>query len=180
MKIIRLNKTRNDLAKKFKGTGAEIGVERAVFSKAICQKGKVKKLYAIDCWQTFKGYREHVSQKRLDGFFRITRKLLKPYDVELIRKFSLDAVNDFMDDSLDFVYIDANHNYKEVLQDLEAWSKKVKKGGIVSGHDYVDQKKRSSHYSVVLAVNDFVKKHNIEKLTVYAKDSSPSWCYIKK
>ena len=180
MRKIRLDKTREDLAKRFKGVGVEVGVERGVFSRTIWQKGKIRKLYAIDCWKTFNGYREHVSQERLDGFYRITKKLLKPYNAELVRKFSLDAVDDFIDESLDFVYIDASHKYEDVLKDLEVWSKKVKKGGIVAGHDYVDQKKRSNHYSVVLAVNDFVKKHNIDKLTIYAKDPSPSWCYIKK
>jgi len=180
MKITKLNKTRKDLASRFKGVGAEIGVERGVFSRTICKMGKIKKFYAIDCWETFGNYRDHVPQKRLDSFYETTKKRLAPYNATLIKKFSLDAAGDFMDESLDFVYIDANHSYEEVLKDLEAWSKKVKKGGIVAGHDYVDQKKESSHYSVVQAVNDFVKKHNISELTVYAKDSSPSWKFVKK
>lgn len=181
MKTVNLIKTRSNLAEMFHGVGAEIGVERGVFSKVICQKGKIDKLYLIDCWKAYSGYRDHVSQKKLDGFYKITKKQVKDYGFcELIRKFSLEAVEDFEDNSLDFVYIDANHDYKHVYEDLTAWIKKVKKGGIVSGHDYVKRKGQDKYYAVVQALNDFVKANNIPEITIFRGDSSPSWMFIKR
>ena len=53
-----------------------------------------------------------------------------------IRKTSLDAAELYTDSSLDFVFIDAAHDYKNVRADILAWKEKVKPGGILSGHDY--------------------------------------------
>ena len=50
--------------------------------------------------------------------------------------FSMDALKDFEDQSLDFVYIDANHDFLNFTMDLHYWMKKVKPRGIISGHDY--------------------------------------------
>lgn len=69
--------------------------------------------------------------------------------------FSMDAVRKFKNGSLDFVYIDSNHKFDFVMQDLIEWSKKVRTGGIVSGHDYNEE-------SVAQAVNTYTKAHNIE------------------
>ena len=48
-----------------------------------------------------------------------------------------DAAELFPDGSLDFVYIDANHNYESVKSDIECWYPKVKYGGLLLGHDYL-------------------------------------------
>ena len=62
---------------------------------------------------------------------------LSPYsDCTLIRKRSFDALKDFEIGSLDFVYIDGNHMYGYAAMDLMTWVNKVKKGGIIMGHDY--------------------------------------------
>lgn len=55
----------------------------------------------------------------------------------------------YKDQSLDFVFIDGSHKYEDVVKDVKAWLPKIKKGGILAGHDY--------HYTwpdVVKAVND--------------------------
>ena len=51
---------------------------------------------------------------------------------------TMQAVDLFQNESLDFIYIDARHDYKAVWDDLEAWFPKLRKGGLFSGHDYVD------------------------------------------
>ncbi len=48
----------------------------------------------------------------------------------------MDAIHDFENESLDFVYIDGHHGFKFVAEDIWGWSHKVKKGGIICGHDY--------------------------------------------
>ena len=55
----------------------------------------------------------------------------------ILRKTSMQALNDIDDNSLDFVYIDGNHDFLNVTQDIHYWLKKVKPGGILAGHDYV-------------------------------------------
>ena len=167
--------SRNDLAKLFKGVGAEIGVEQGVYSEVICQYAT--KLYAIDAWQSYDDYRDHKRQSKLDRFFRRTVNRLAPYNVEIIRKFSRDAVKDFKDESLDFVYIDANHGYAYVYEDIHEWTKKVKKGGIVAGHDYVPNSDRPQ-YEVARAVNDYCAMHR-KKIKLYKDDISPSWMFYK-
>jgi predicted O-methyltransferase YrrM len=49
---------------------------------------------------------------------------------------SSEALKDFEDESLDFVYIDANHDFPNFTFDIHNWLKKIKKGGIMSGHDF--------------------------------------------
>ena len=56
----------------------------------------------------------------------------------MIRATSEVAADIFADESLDFVYIDANHAYDFVKQDMTLWYPKVKKGGYLGGHDYID------------------------------------------
>lgn len=179
MKINNIDQNREKLAELFTGIGAEIGVEQGVYSEIICKKGKIKKLYSIDAWKAYRGYRDHVRQEKLDSFYEITKNRLKPYKAELVRKFSTDAALDFEDNSLDFVYIDANHNYKHVQEDLETWFKKVKPGGIIAGHDYIRRKGQDHVYAVVPAVHDFVKKNNIDVLNIYRGDHSPSFMFVK-
>ena len=56
-------------------------------------------------------------------------------------------------------------------EDIREWSKKVKKGGIVSGHDYV----KKNGYGVIEAVGELN-----EDVTIWKGDHSPSWSYVKK
>lgn len=117
--------------------GAEIGVERGVYSEILCRENPGVELYCVDAWKAHRGYRDHVKQEKLDRFYVQTTEKLKPYPrATLVRKFSVDAARDFHDGSLDFVYIDANHNLQSVIADLAAWSPKVRDGGIIAGHDY--------------------------------------------
>ena len=129
---------RRDLPRFFKEmgykVGAEIGVFRGEFTKRFCQEGL--KMYAIDPWIWYDDYVENSYQAKLDKSYALATERLKDYDCEIIRKFSMDAVKDFDNDSLDFVYIDGNHGFKHVTEDIYEWSKKVRKGGVISGHDY--------------------------------------------
>jgi len=173
--MIELPKNRNDLAKLFTGVGAEIGVERAHFSRHIAKTAA--KLYCIDPWKTgpVYGFRDYVTQDRLDSFYEEAKGRMESFNCEFIRKISQDAVKDFEDESLDFVYIDANHDYENTRNDIREWSKKVKKGGIVSGHDYVEKISQVYTFGVVKAVNELGMD-----VTIWAGDKSPSWSYIKE
>src|SRR3990167_11498575 len=116
--------------------GAEIGTSEGVYAEKICKAGL--KLYAIDPWKSYADYyggTDHF-QKKMDRQYEEAKILLAPYDCTILKKTSMEALADIPDESLDFVYIDGNHDFMYVAQDLFEWSKKVKKGGVIAGHDY--------------------------------------------
>ena len=179
---------RLDLAKYFNElgfkVGAEVGVFDGYFSEELCKAIPGLKLFSIDGWQIYGGYRNTSYQKMLDGAYEITKKRLKPYNAEVIKKFSLDAIKDFEDESLDFVYLDGNHEYEYVKQDIEAWTPKVKKGGIVSGHDYYESK--SGRLGVIKAIDEYITEHGYKLNTTewnkdtYKDNRQPSWWFVKE
>lgn len=125
--------------------------------------------------------RANVSQSKHNDFYEETVQRLKPFQdrSEIIRKTSTDAAKDFSDDWFDFCYIDARHDYKSVLEDLSCWFSKVKRGGVIAGHDYVDGMIEGSDFGVKKAVNQFFKEHNTPVYSTSEKDF-PSWIVIKR
>lgn len=139
--------------------GAEIGVAAADFSTYLCERMPLIELYCIDPWQPYRGNRRGGGLDQQHGNYEIAKKRLAPYNATLIRKMSIDAVKDFEDGSLDFVYIDGNHDFDYVMMDLILWSQKVKTGGVVAGHDYY-------HFrwaGVVEAADAYIKAHSIRQ-----------------
>jgi cephalosporin hydroxylase len=74
---------------------------------------------------------------------------------EIVRALSTDAAARHGDRSLDFVYLDADHSYEGVMKDLEAWRPKVRPGGMLCGHDYLDAVIEEGNFGVKTAVNKF-------------------------
>src|SRR4051812_43338281 len=88
--------------------GAEIGVLKGEFTKKLLDVGL--QVYGIDSWLDYSGYKHSRGQKRQDFLYEHTQRLLAPYPkCKILKKTTMDAINDFEDESLDFVYIDANH-----------------------------------------------------------------------
>ena len=114
--------------------GAEIGVLRGEFTEQICKAGL--KVYGIDPWLKYNNYRMDSREGSYDVIYEEAKGRLAPYDCTLIRKTSMDAVADFPNDSLDFVYIDGNHTIRYIVEDIYEWNRKVRSGGIISGHDF--------------------------------------------
>ena len=161
--------------------GAEIGVDRGYFAADICKANPGVKLYGIDPWLSHSEYLEIGAQEYFDVCRAEAVQRLAPYDVTLIRAKSLDAVAQFADGSLDFVYIDGNHAHKFVLADIEAWSPKVRPGGIVSGHDYSRPKNRDRWPSqgVIQAVNDYVDANKILTWFILRGKGNSGWLWVK-
>ncbi len=99
----------------------------------------------------------------------IMKKVEKLDNLRIIRKSSLEAVVDFKFDSVDLVFIDAIHTYKDCKDDINHWLKIVKpRGGVLSGHDY-----SLTHFGVIMAVNEILGIDNIK----IGQDST--WFYTK-
>lgn len=161
-------------------SGVELGVEQGLFSKELCVNNPELMLYAIDAWTAYDGYREHVSQEKLDRFYETTQKRLELFNCKVMKMFSMDAVKKFDDEELDFVYIDCNHEFQNVTNDIAEWSKKVRKGGIVAGHDF---KRYGGKYGLNSChVKDVVPAwayaHQIKPWFVLTGDSCPSWFWV--
>ena len=126
-----------------KGVGVEVGTWQGGFSEGILDCPLIKKLYCVDPYKHFDNDEypdgmNDLSQYQFDDLFQsVSSRLVSRFGdrVEFIRKLSTDAAAGFDDESLDFVYIDGNHDYKYVLSDLSAWYPKVKPGGFVCGDD---------------------------------------------
>ena len=160
-------------------SGAEIGVDRGLYSELLCQKNPGVKLYCIDPWKVYRKYRDFDSQRLLDKNYEETKQRLAPYNCEIIKKSSMGAIGDFKPESLDFVYLDGNHAYEYVLEDIRGWSKIVKPGGIVSGHDYKCFKYKQIGFDVSSAVNLYVKENDIKTFFVYTLNRSTTWFFCK-
>ena len=101
----------------------------------------------------------------------------------------MEAINDFKDGSLDFVYIDANHLLRYVIEDICEWSKKVRRGGIVSGHDYFYEKRKYSNVvQVPFALKAFTDANDVKNWYVLGsenpvkgekRDRWRSWMWVK-
>lgn len=176
---IRLTQGRVFLGELFKAlgvrSGAEIGVERGLFSEQLCQAVPGLQLWCVDAWQAYPEYREHVTQAKLDGFYREACARLRPYHCTIVRDWSQEAARLVPDRSLDFVYIDGNHTLDHVIADLGAWVPKVCAGGIVAGHDYG----RARVGQVREAVDAWVETHGITPWFLLTADRSPSWLWVQ-
>lgn len=158
--------------------GAEIGVEEGRYSKRLCEKIPGLHLTCVDLWTVYANYRDHVSQEKVDGFYEGTKKRLEPYNVKIMRTSSLDAARHTEDKSMDFVYIDANHEFLHVTQDIHAWAPKVRKGGILAGHDFARDRNRKYINHVKDVVQAWAYSHSIRPWFVMNRDKSPSWFWV--
>lgn len=161
------NGSRDDLAIFFSRLnykiGAEIGVRKGDFSAILCSYNPDLKIICIDPWF------------RSQHHFRDFVHLVSKYKPIVKRMTGNEALNEIEDNSLDFCYIDANHDFDSVIIDIIGWSKKVKVNGIVSGHDYFHQK----GFGVIEAIDAYTKAHNISQWYV-TNDRYPSYFWVKK
>jgi hypothetical protein len=114
---------------------AEIGVWRGDYSSAILER-KPKELHLIDPWihQDFEWVKWAKGQKVIDAYNHVKEKFSNEQRIFIHKKNSTDMF--FGKEYFDWVYIDADHSYASVLQDLKHWYPQVKKGGFLCGDDY--------------------------------------------
>ena len=154
-------------------SGIEIGTFEGANANSILKELNIKKIYLIDPYIEYEDYikSEKVqTQKCLSIAERNARKRLKKNfnKVIWVRKFSDDAIKD-TPNVVDFIYIDGNHEYEYVIKDMENYWPKIKKGGILAGHDI------TNFTGVAKAFVEFCYK---KKLKPYI--SRTDWWVIKR
>ena len=117
--------------------GSWKGKSSAYMAVEIANSGKDIKFDCIDPWPDWKESGEYFETlcENLYETFLSNIEPVKNY-IKPIRNTSLGSVNDYIDGSLDFVFIDGNHEYDFVFSDIKNWLPKVKCGGVLAGHDY--------------------------------------------
>jgi predicted O-methyltransferase YrrM len=149
--------------------GAEIGVRSGGYSLRICACNPNIELYCIDPWSVIG---TKYTEERQAALYEVTKKKLAKHNATLIRKTSMEAVVDFEDRSLDFVYIDGDHRFDSVVMDIVLWSKKVRSGGIVAAHDCY-----GGEVGVQKAVEAYVHCHHIDPWYV-TKELAPTAFWV--
>ncbi len=152
-------------------TGAEIGVWKGGFSAFLLREIAPRRLHLVDPWKFEQSYAESLyggleakSQADMDAIHddvaRRFRDEIARGQVVLHRSTSQQAASSLEDESLDWVYIDANHLYEFVRADLHAFLPKVRVGGLITGDDYAEGGWWKG--GVKRAVDEFIRESGCE------------------
>jgi hypothetical protein len=151
------------------GYGVEIGTHRGEFAKAFLHRWKGNYLYLVDHYaptQDFPYIRD------LDKNIAYAALSSEEGRVQFIHKPSKIAISEIVNE-LDFIYIDGGHLYHDIMSDMIVSWDKLRKGGMLAGHDFVPACK-----DVCRAVKDFSDKYNIQVWITQDLYEDWSWyCY---
>jgi hypothetical protein len=169
------------------GIFVEVGTFKAEFAERLLLLCEPRKLYCVDPYERHADYKDTINTRvSFEPIYRDARARMARYGnrVEFIRAYSVNAAEKFSEGTIDFVYIDANHAFKYVYQDLCLWYAKLKIGGLICGHDAHDTDDgvrdaegnieiawerdaagtvtSGGHYGVLKAVKTFCSERSIE------------------
>lgn len=158
---------------------AEIGVFKGDFSKFIFNNLKPKELFLVDIFEGYAGSGDKDGDNMQFTYLENEYESLKSYfkqdeNVHIIKENSKNFILSLDDEYLDLIYIDGDHEYSGVKDDLNNSYNKIKNGGYICGHDYVSPR----FDGVVKAVNEFCVEKGLE-INYITKDGCPTYC-IKK
>ena len=193
--------------------GAELGVQSGYFSDGFLYTAhSITRYYLVDTWEQRSNYSDgaNVPNEIHNANYRKAKVRLAPYGDKCVflRNFTTEAVKQLEDSSLDFIYVDARHDYCGVLEDLETWWPKLRKGGIMCGDDYLTAAEQLGMKGNVYdpnddwaicgngtkiagavkgAVQDFAKRVGVQVHTTWKHDNNrkeflqwPQWIYDYK
>lgn len=146
------------------GVGVEVGVYYGENAAQILESWPGR-LWGVDPYKKFplEEYRDGCNEADLEKALESCRELLGRFGQRftLMRLTSVAAAPKFADGSLDFVYTDANHRYESQLEDCRVWWPKVKRGGVLGGHDFYKRDDEAQLADVPRAVNEFAEFHGL-------------------
>lgn len=167
----------------FVEVGSWMGKSTCYIGEQIKRSSKNIKFYAVDTWI---GSEEPQHKEKIEDLQNENLTLFDTFKYHLkscgvddyvtpLRTTSLEAASQFEDNSLDFVHIDASHDYDNVIADIKAWYPKVKPGGFITGDDYV-----VNWDGVVKAVNEYFSGKSVVLLDRMDGTISKVWLHQKQ
>lgn len=154
------------------GVVVELGVDKGDFSQQILSMNNPRKLHLVDAWES-----ERYSEAKRNSVVQRYSNFILDGIVQIDVGYSTGVGKKYPDEYFDWVYIDTDHSYETTRDELLIYSKKVKKGGIIAGHDFIANSKGSlAKYGVVEAVYEFCYKNNWEIIYLTMEmDDNPSF-----
>lgn len=164
-----------------RSTGAEVGVREGHFSDLLLTHSRCASLYSIDPWREF-SHNDYLDisnrpQEQQEAIFKECSQRLSRHGnrSHIVRGCSVEvACGSEVPSRLDFVYLDAQHHYEAVMEDLRAWHGKMRPGGLMMGHDYVDGDYPAGKFGVRRAVDEFFGRLGRQVFSTVERDW-PSW-----
>lgn len=141
-------KLRNDLGNIVEDlnltTGVELGVKGGIFAAEMLKRWpSCKEYHLVDIWAQQDNYKDdaNVGDEKQEWFYQktLTRTKLWADKITICRNFTSNCVLNYPNGYFDFIYVDARHDFKGVYEDLVDWWPKLRRGGIISGHDFITQ-----------------------------------------
>lgn len=150
----------------FVEVGSWKGMSSAYMAVEIINSGKKIKFDCVDIWE-YMDIQQDIPQGKYENLYETFLKNISPVKdiISPIKSISWEAASLYEDESLDFIFIDAAHDYESVKKDLSAWYPKLKSTGTIAGHDYLTSKN-----GVKRAVDEFFEK---------VEQNGPCWVYKK-
>ena len=150
----------------------------------------------VDVWQHQKNYNDaaNVDDAEHEKFYQETMQVLSPWKekLDVKRTWTSEAVKEIEDESLDFIYVDARHDFCGVYEDVSLYWSKLNPGGIMAGHDYISWQELNEmdnpswglcangtflKASVKEAVDQFAKENGLH--VIMTLEEWPSWIIHK-
>lgn len=151
--------------------GIEVGVAKGETSAWLLEKcPNMTKLYGIDPYLPYEDWCRYIDEEEINLQKSIAIANVKPYGERFvfIEKTSEQAVKQFDNESVDFVFVDADHSYECTLADIEMYYPLIRKGGILFGHDI-------NLSTVNDAMNDFREKYKIRTPVNIVRNNAWFW-----
>jgi len=147
---------------------AELGTAEGLFSRDLLHEG-LEKLYSVDNWACIEGQKGDggFEQQWHDKNYAETKERLKTFGEKsvILKGLSYQMAENVPDNSIGLLYIDCDHSYEGVTNDIESWYDKVVSGGLIAFHDY-----ENTGYGVKQAVNDFCESMGITDIHLLSED----------
>jgi predicted O-methyltransferase YrrM len=163
------------------GSAVEIGTDWGKFAHQLLS-GWQGRLTCVDPWSSQPGY--HQCSEDREGALATARQHLSPFSerVTFLRQTSAEAAPSFADSSLDFAYVDGDHRYEMVRQDLDLWWPKVRNGGVLAGHDFAAPPPSNSGWAcwVQKAVMEFAAERSRDLYLVVEQNGDHWSWYLEK
>jgi hypothetical protein len=181
--------------------GVELGVQEGHYSNKILEKWpKCEKFHLVDSWEHQPNYHDiaNVDQNSQNRKFDTTKQNMQKWGSKIVfhRMYTNEAVKHFENNSVDFVYVDARHDYKGAKEDIQNWWPKIKIGGILAGHDFEDANDDpvtatnqdwsisadgtdNGFKAVKFAVEEFAKEKGIQPIVMRRETQWNTWYMFK-